>query len=79
MPLNANRWTEETISELAGADDYSEALESLTIKAGWHDDPATGESLLIEEETIGVNQFGQLVRRDVKEFTYDVPGTPPLF
>ena len=79
MPLNANRWTEETISELAGADDYSEALESLTIKAGWHDDPATGESLLIEEETIGVNQYGQLVRRDVKEFTYDVPGTPPLF
>lgn len=78
MSLNATRWTEETINDLAVADDFSEALESLTIKAGWHDDPATGESLLIEEEMIGVNQFGQLVRRDVKEFTYDVPGTPPL-
>jgi len=78
MSLNPTRWTEETITELAAADDYSEALETLTIKAGWHDDPGTGESLLIEEETIGVNQYGQLVRRDVKEFTYDVPGTPPL-
>ena len=78
MALNPTRWTEETIVDLAVADDFSEALAKLTIKAGWHDDPATGDSLLIEEETIGVNQFGQLIRRDVKEFTYDVPGTPPL-
>jgi hypothetical protein len=79
VSLNPNRWTEETITDLAVADDFSEALDSLTIRAGWHDDPATGDSLLIDEETIGVNQFGQLVRRDVKRFTYDVPGTPPLF
>jgi len=78
MPLNPTRWTKEVLTEIASADDFSEALDTLTIEAGWHDDPATGEALLIEEKTVGVNQYGQLVRRDEKRFTYDVPGTPPL-
>jgi hypothetical protein len=79
VTLNANRWTKETIFDLSTADDYSEALDNLTVRAGWHDDINTGESFLIEEETIGLNQTGQLIRRDVKNYTYELPGTPPLF
>ena len=78
MSLNPTRWTEQTIHDLSTADSYSEALANLTVRAGWYDDINTGESILIEEETTAVNQFGQLIRRDEKQFTYEFPGTPPL-
>lgn len=78
MSLNPTRWTQEVLQDIAEADDFSEALDKLTIRAGWYDDRATGESLLIEEEKTGVNQYGQLIRKDESRYTYDVPGTPPL-
>lgn len=78
MSLNATRWSKEELTGLATADEFSEALDRMTVFAGWHDDPATGESLLIEAETVSVNQLGQLIRRDVIRNTYDAPGTPPL-
>lgn len=78
MSINPTRWTEETISNLSTADDFTEALDNLTIKAGWYDDRASGDSLLVEEETIGLNQYGQVVKLDVKHYEYDLPGTPPI-
>lgn len=78
MPLNPNRYTKEVIEDLATADDYSEALHSIQIEAGWYDNAGTGESHLIEEKIVALNQFGQIIRQDEKRYSYDVPGSPPM-
>lgn len=78
MPLVPNRWTEETLADLADTDVFSEGTASVFIRAGWHDDPATGDAILIEQEIHALNQYGTLMRRDVKKYEYEIHGAPPL-
>ncbi len=78
MSLAVSRWTEETLTDVTATDVFTEGVASLFIRAGWHDDPATGDSILIEQEIHSLNQYGSLIRRDLKAWEYEVHGAPPL-
>ena len=78
MPLSVSRWTEDVLEDFESADAYCEGVQTVVVKAGWHDDPATGESIQVAGEKVMTNQYGIVIRQDLEEWDYDIAGAPPL-
>ena len=77
MPLSISRWTEDIVKDFDPAAPYCEATESVVFRAAWHDDPATGESILVGTERVVLNQQGVMTHSDVEERDYTIAGAPP--
>ncbi len=79
MSLIANRWTgPHVLEDMSGPDVLCEGIGSITIEAGFYDDPATGESWLIEQTRTVTSHAGRVLRRDIERWVYEVAGGPPL-
>ena len=77
MPLSISRWTEDVLKGFDPAAPYCEATGSVVVRAAWHDDPATGQSVLVGTERVVLNQQGTMTHSDVEEWDYTVAGAPP--
>lgn len=79
MSLIATRWTgPHVLEDVSDPDVLTEGVGSLTILAGFYDDPATGQSWLIEQTRTVTNHAGTIIRRDIERYVYEVAGGPPL-
>lgn len=78
MPLIPNRWTgPHVLEDVTDPDWCTEGVGTISILVGYHDDPGTGESFVIEQRRSLANHAGRVLREDVERWVYEMAGAAP--